>query len=59
MQLQQKLLMVLQQKLLMMLNSMRVNLLMVVTSPALKSHDFAIDHEAFFPHSEYFCCKSC
>ena len=25
----------------------------------LKSHDFAIDHEAFFPHSKHFCCRSC
>ncbi len=24
----------------------------------LKSHNFAIDHEAFFPHSKYFCCRS-
>uniref|UniRef100_A0A2N9FWM8 Uncharacterized protein n=1 Tax=Fagus sylvatica TaxID=28930 RepID=A0A2N9FWM8_FAGSY len=24
----------------------------------LKSHDFAIDHEAFFPNSEYFCSGS-
>ena len=23
----------------------------------LKSCDFAIDHEAFFPHSKYFCCR--
>uniref|UniRef100_A0A2N9I4R1 Uncharacterized protein n=1 Tax=Fagus sylvatica TaxID=28930 RepID=A0A2N9I4R1_FAGSY len=25
---------------------------------ALKSHNFAIDHEAFFPHSKYFCYMS-